>query len=339
MLTYRFLVFNYELKISHKALTLKLKNVMINNNNLLMAGDIMNMDHLKLFVNLAQTLNFSQTSKNMYVSQPAVTQAVNSIEKELGVILFKRTKRSVQLTSSGRLFFAKIQPLLTKYDNAVGETRALSDHEKSAITIDYTGTNYEANMYPKLMIKFNKIHPSVRVYLENHQHNMLKERLLHRDSDIAFITEDGGEYNHNFIFDELIEGTFVCVIPINNPLTKKNVIKVDDLKNETIILFEANQCPPKLTEIQTKVKKELPNATFMYSSSAVLSHTMIQAGLGVAIMPTFVTLNNQPDFKVLPMEMDATSKYGIAVLKDNTSDIINDFVNCAKAFFEDIDWK
>lgn len=65
----------------------------------------MNIDHLKIFINLAETLNFSLTAKTLNLSQSAVSQAIKSIENELGFSLFKRTKRQVRLTKSGTLFY------------------------------------------------------------------------------------------------------------------------------------------------------------------------------------------------------------------------------------------
>lgn len=79
----------------------------------------MNFEHLKVFVNLAETLNFSRTAIEMNLSQSAVSQIISSMENELNFFLFKRTRKEVHLTESGREFYHSIKPLLNVYDKSV----------------------------------------------------------------------------------------------------------------------------------------------------------------------------------------------------------------------------
>ena len=68
----------------------------------------MNLDHLKVFIDLAETLNFRKAAEREHISQPAVSQAIKSIENEIGVKLFKRSRSGVTITKDGEVFFHAI---------------------------------------------------------------------------------------------------------------------------------------------------------------------------------------------------------------------------------------
>ena len=72
----------------------------------------MNMDHLKIFTDLAESLSYTQTAINIHLTQPAVSQAIKSLEKEIGIQLLNRNQHSVSLTAAGTIFLQEIEPLL-----------------------------------------------------------------------------------------------------------------------------------------------------------------------------------------------------------------------------------
>lgn len=97
----------------------------------------MNIDHLSIFVDLAETLNFRKTAYHKNISQPAVSQAINSIENEIGVKLFNRSRSGVTITSKGKVFYEDIKPLLNTYYKSVQEVQQI-DNIKTLLTIGMT---------------------------------------------------------------------------------------------------------------------------------------------------------------------------------------------------------
>ncbi len=72
----------------------------------------MNIKQLEYFVDLSQTLNFTKTAQNFYISQTAITKQIQCLEKDLGIPLFKRSKKSVELTSEGILYLPYAKKIL-----------------------------------------------------------------------------------------------------------------------------------------------------------------------------------------------------------------------------------
>ena len=72
----------------------------------------MNIKQLEYFVDLSQTFNFTKTAQNFYISQTAITKQIQCLEKDLGIPLFKRSKKSVKLTSEGRIYLPYAKKIL-----------------------------------------------------------------------------------------------------------------------------------------------------------------------------------------------------------------------------------
>lgn len=292
----------------------------------------MNVEHLKLFTNLAETLNFSQTAKNLHLSQPAVTQSINSLETELGFRLFNRTKRHVALTAGGQSFVNAVAPMLVKLEGAIETARAESERTVSTLSIGYTGTYYELMTFPKLINAFNKAHPNARIYLENFNHNRLKEHLVNQECDVTFPMQDSVHDTPAIDFIPLITGRFACIVPRTNLLAQCTTLTLADLADQTLIIFNANTCPPRQFDIQQLLKHECPNANFLYSDSVMLSHTMVQGDLGIAIMVDLASVHNSPDFATVPLDYPGWQPYtyGMAVMADNHDPLLREFTNCAQ---------
>lgn len=139
----------------------------------------MYLEHLTTFVNLAETLNFSKTAVNLNISQSSVSQAIASIEKQLGVTLFYRSRKAVSLTPAGQEFYDRVKPWLNEYNKAVQHVQQVQNAQKMNLTIGYSGTPYEHTVVPKLVRAFCQEHPQINVFLENYAHQELKDHLTH----------------------------------------------------------------------------------------------------------------------------------------------------------------
>lgn len=298
----------------------------------------MQIEHLRTFVDLAETLNFRQTSENMNLTQPAVTQIIKSLEVQLSVELFIRTKQRVRLTQAGVIFYNDTKLLLKKFYSSVERVKEVAQQANQTLTIGFSGTAFEMNILPKIISKFKKKHPTIHIHLENFNHNILKKDLISKSCDIIFQTLDSVETLSNVQFTPLMSGEFVCVLPEKHSLSTQAMISFDDLANQNIILFNSYQCPPKQADVQRLIKEKCPDGIFCYADSILLSHTMIQSGLGISVMPNFITnfsnYQHYTDLSIIPFDYKADLVYGIASLKNNDKTMIHSFISSTCAFIE-----
>lgn len=85
----------------------------------------MNLLGFRYFLEVARTLNFSEASRHLHVSQPGLSQQISSLEKELGFKLLKRTTRRVTLTDEGAFLYENLKPSFNKIENTIEEIATL----------------------------------------------------------------------------------------------------------------------------------------------------------------------------------------------------------------------
>ncbi|ETY74563.1 transcriptional regulator [Lactiplantibacillus fabifermentans T30PCM01] len=286
----------------------------------------MNIDHLKIFTNLAQTLNFSLTAKTMNISQSAVSQAIKSIENELGFTLFNRTKRQVSLTRSGAAFEQRIEAVLANFDKAVIDSREIYQRERSSLTIGTTGTTFEAHLLPLIIRNFCDTDDQIKLYLETFNHNQLKQHLLNQECDLIFTTQDDVADTPQIHFTPLVTGYFCALIPQSNPLSAAQQLDLYNLDQQNLIMLTNDWCPPLQLQMQDQLKKACPDADLTYADNVTTATTMVAAGLGSCVMPNFITCASQASFKIVPLNVTTPLAYGIATLADHPAPIALKFI-------------
>ena len=97
----------------------------------------MNIHQLNYFLDLAGTLSFTQTARNFFVSQTAITQQIKSLEEKLGVKLFERSKRHVELTPAGQIFVGEARSIIAKIESSVAKTRAASSGFSGTLSLAF----------------------------------------------------------------------------------------------------------------------------------------------------------------------------------------------------------
>lgn len=289
----------------------------------------MNIDHLSIFVDLAETLNFRKTAYRKNVSQPAVSQAINSIENEIGVKLFNRSRSGVAITSKGKVFYDDIKPLLNTYYKSVQEVQQI-DNIKTLLTIGMTNSPFESIFIPKLIRKFQSKYPNEKIFLQNYDHNQLKRQLVNGDCDLILTTQDDMADLRVAQYHELIKGRFCALIPKNNGLSHMNSIDPEDLNNQSLILLDNNWCPPEQLRLQEIIRKQNSSKNISYANNVDTANIMCKSALGITIGPSFILGEENEFVKPVPLDYRVKLSYGTASLNSNHKIQIKDFYNFFK---------
>lgn len=284
---------------------------------------------LECFVQLCETLNFNETAELLYISQPAVSHQIKTLEEELGLKLFIRSKRNVTLTPAGLSFYNDIKDILTKTNLAVAKARNYSKDFKSNFSICCEGNLLELEIMPRILNKFTTDNPSVHMYMKHADYRECKNALLSQKQDIIFTVEENIQDLPDIHYEQLIRGRFVCVLPPSNHLSIHSTISINHLQTESLILLDPIKCPPEMSRVQNEIQMLCPNATTYYCDSSVISYTMIKGNIGIAVMPDFVCPKDS-QLAVIPLDIPYRISYGIAWSLDNPKSEIKSFFQIAK---------
>lgn len=143
----------------------------------------MRISSLRYFYEVAQLKSISKVSKDLHISQPALSHQLFSLEKELGVTLFERSNRGVELTTKGEILYRYSEEILNTHDNLIEEISSES-YSKKEIKINVSSVY--ANFFVTSMAKelseiFKGFDISINRYLQSSE----KVRLLHNKADVV----------------------------------------------------------------------------------------------------------------------------------------------------------
>jgi len=197
---------------------------------------MLNFSH-EVFYEVARQLSFSKAAATLYISQPAITKHVQSLEKQYKVSLFERKGISVALTTEGKILLEhiiKARELQRALEFDI--TRQKNLHlAKGSLTLG-TSTTISLYVVPPVFSAFHQQYPNIELKLVNRNSENILKALLDHEIDLA-ITEGKNNLTsvryQYFLADEVIP---VC--SARSALAKKKSIAVDDLHNITVALRE-----------------------------------------------------------------------------------------------------
>ena len=199
----------------------------------------MTITQLSYFVTLARTLNFTRTAEYHYVSQTAVTQQIKLLEQDLGVELFRRNNRKVQITEAGRLYYAQAVKALEILDQAKLSVNNLGKPDKLSLKIGFMGTG-------SIRIKdgirsFIESYPDIAVDFKFGGFEQILQHIIDRSIDVGILLE---MFPYN---DSSLEKKQISVLPQfvmtskDNPLAQKASLSRKDLDGQNIFFEKSSK--------------------------------------------------------------------------------------------------
>ena len=124
----------------------------------------MNFRKLKIFYETAKYLNMTKVAKEMYISQPSISQSINELELELNVKLFDRIGKKLYLTHEGEIFLNYTRRILNLYDESVKIIRDINLNEKGKLTIG-ASTTIGIYILPEIIRDFSNKFKDIKISL------------------------------------------------------------------------------------------------------------------------------------------------------------------------------
>ena len=277
----------------------------------------MNTFQLRCFLAVAEHLNFARAAEQLYVTQPAVTQQIHSLEKELDVRLFQRTTRSVRLTTEGQVFLNDARQMLLiaerakkRFENGAGkEFRLLS-----LGCYDYASLFALTRPLRRLAVLDPDIHPRLQVFPYQHVFHILEEGDL--DAVVGF--RDSSSTKVSALFREILKVPVVCVCPPDHPLARKETVHLEDLRQERLVLLSLPRVMPHIAKIQGELMGGRSPASFYFCDCVEAAGVLVQAGFGVSILPRLIT-EDSPGIASVPLQGVDPIPFGVyyRTLQDN----------------------
>ena len=248
----------------------------------------MNIRKLEIFYKTAKYLNMSQVAKDMYISQPSISQSISEIESEIGAKLFDRIGKKLYLTHEGEVFYEYTRRILNIYEEGINIVRS-SKSNKGKLVIG-ASTTIGTYIMPYIIHKFNEEEKDIEVsMIIDNKHN-IEELLLNNKVDVAFI--EGRADSKEIILKDIWKDELVFISSIDHKWNGKTQLTVDDLKDSKFIIREDG------SGTRERFEDFLENEDIKFNSYIELSNleaiiNYVKLNMGVSCVPYISVLDEE----------------------------------------------
>lgn len=195
----------------------------------------MNFRRLEIFYETAKSLNMTEASKKLYISQPSVSQAIRELEDEINSKLFDRIGKKLYLTHEGEIFLIYVRRILNLYEESTNILSEIKDGEKGKI---YLGASSTIGTYilPEIMKSYCNDYKNIDISLNISNTETIENLVLNNDVDFGFIE---GRLKSDEILKTLIwEDEIVFICGKEHRLGNLDYIDGGEIKKEKLIVRE-----------------------------------------------------------------------------------------------------
>jgi DNA-binding transcriptional LysR family regulator len=294
---------------------------------------MLDLHQLKCFVVLAEQLHFGRAAACLHISQPPLSLKIRALEKKLGLQLFQRSSRHVELTHSGEILLHEARHLLRDADQLTKLAASLEQGEAGTLSIGYNAVmSYQ--LMPNLVSAFSTRFPRVKLTLHEmvsaEQIKALREHRL----DVGLLRPP---LPRGFQSLPLGSEDMLVFLPVNHPLATQDAIEIEALASEPMVMFSKLDA----SYLHYLVVDMCAEAGFMPIAVQETRHihaivALVGTGMGVALLPTSATHIHMNGVKVRPLKSSDTrgaprkAHSILAVIEGNANPVARHFMQVAR---------
>lgn len=289
--------------------------------------------HLRYFVAVAEELSFRRAAKRLYVTQPALSRQIAQLEHELGIQLFKRNRRRVELTAAGKVLLEGVRSTLVRLEQILANARWMHGAADHVLRVGYLPS--QADVVRPLLDAFRNLQPDV--WIEEHCLSSKAQAAALRDEalDVGFL--------HGPVDDELLTAARlqglrpIVALPSTHRLADADEIPMRALASERLILPSQRRQPEYWARVLAWCRAAVVTPELLpldesqpFVPSSVLPK--VAAGEGVCLLPTAAPTTMDHGVICRPVTLP-TAGFDLAVVwrTGAISSLVEEFVGTALA--------
>jgi LysR family hydrogen peroxide-inducible transcriptional activator len=252
-------------------------------------SSIMEFRQLLYTIQIAAERNFSRAAEKLHIAQPSLSQQLSKLEKELGVLLFKRSTNSVELTYAGSVFVDIAQQIVDMTDQLRREMEDIADMRKGRLVVGslpMTG----AHVLPHVLPVFREAYPDIEIVLIEESTKRLEQLTASGGTDVSLLSLPLVEPSLAYI--PVLEEEICLAVPpdhhLAQPEYKQKSIPVTMLRGEPFILLKKGQGFRAIAHDLCQTAGFEPRVVFE-SGNIETVQSLVAAGMGIAFLPKMMT--------------------------------------------------
>ena len=293
----------------------------------------MELRHLRYFVAVAEEGHITRAAERLGIQQPPLSHQIRALERELGVQLFRRLPRGVELTEAGRSFIEDARAALARVGQGVEAAKRAARGEQGHLRLAVPPTAPFHPFVPQVILAFREAYPLVSLTMEENLRMETLEQLRGGQMDVAFLRASIAA-PEGLVVHPLLEEPMVAALPSGHPLARSApsqdaALPLRALAGETFIAY-ARQQGPALYEamaaacLQAGFSPQLGQEAPRISTAL----SLVATGFGVTLVPASMRRMalEGVTYRDLAGAAQARAFLSIAARRDDSSGIVRNFV-------------
>jgi DNA-binding transcriptional LysR family regulator len=294
----------------------------------------MDLRHLKYFIAVAEELNIGRAATRLCISQPPLTRQIQQLEEELGVQLFIRTPRGVELTQAGDMFYEEASNIRALVEQAIERTKRAGQGKLGRLDIGIFGTGI-LGAIPRLLQLFHDTNPDVVVSLHTMSKTEQIEALRQKRITIGFnrMVSPLADITSELILREPL----YLVVHKDHPLSRHASVPFMEAAKYPLVAFPSGPRPNFVDRIvQLYQNMGVAPQISQVVGDAVTGMALVAGGFGITIVPKSATTISLPDVVCRPFRdaVSATVDLSCMYRTDDHSPILQAFLASVQKFRE-----
>jgi DNA-binding transcriptional LysR family regulator len=190
--------------------------------------------HVRYFLAVAEYLNFSKAAQQLHIAQPPLSRQIRQLEDDLGVELFIRSKRHVELTKAGQAFLGEARKLVVQAGHAVEAARHAQKGESGLVRIGIASGL--GGVVGRAVAEHCRRFPAINVECKDVFSTMQNEILDKHEIDVGFLRPPINQVHLDC--ELLFEEEFVVILPKTHRLARRKMLRLKDVADEPLIVFD-----------------------------------------------------------------------------------------------------
>lgn len=253
----------------------------------------MELRQLNYVIQIALEKNFSRAAEKLHIAQPSLSQQLSKLEQELGVLLFRRTTNSVELTQAGQVFINKSQAILDAVEQLKQEMDDMAQMRRGRLvvgTLPITGSH----ILPLVLPVFGALFPQIEIVLVEDTTAKLEQLTASGGTDLSLLSLP--LIDNSLSWEPFMEEEICLAVPPQHPLAaREDSIEIPELQDEPFIVLKRGQGFRQITVDLCEQKGFSPQIVFE-SSNIETVQSLVAAGMGIAFVPKMLTRQQGSEF-------------------------------------------
>ncbi|MDQ8735391.1 LysR family transcriptional regulator [Paenibacillus sp. LHD-38] len=263
----------------------------------------MELRQLNYVIQIALEKNFSRAAEKLHIAQPSLSQQLSKLEQEIGVLLFRRTTNSVELTQAGQVFVEKSQAILDAVEQLKQEMDDMAQMRRGRLvvgTLPITGSH----ILPLVLPVFGEQYPQIEVVLVEDTTAKLEQLTASGGTDLSLLSLP--LIDNSLSWEPFLEEEICLAVPPNHHLTRReDPIDISELEEEPFIGLKRGQGFRQITVDLCEQSGFTPRIVFE-SSNIETIQSLVAGGMGIAFVPQMLTRVKGSEFA--PIYLPLSSK-------------------------------